>query len=225
MKRASGFTLIELLTVIVIAGIMMGIGVLSFTRLSKGTKLQTAGSNLVNTMEMARQYAITHRVTTLVVFPLDRSQPTTNIAPPYISYAVAVTPDGNSGEDEINTNCTYLTDWRKLPDGIVLDFTKWNYMGQWSEGDPLATGSVPGQRGIRTGTINIPNGAVNVNQRAGFIHFAPSYYQAYNVFLREGTIDPATGLPVLTPPGTVTNANFFEVVVAWPTGRIFTRKK
>lgn len=218
------FTLIEMLTVIAIAAIMMTLGVVAYTRLSKGTKLQTAASNLVNTMEMARQYAITQRVTTFVIFPLDPTKPTTNFAPPYVSYAVVVS-SGNSDEGSYNTNSSYLTQWKRLPEGIVFDFTKWAYDNAWNAADPYATGNNYDRRGIRTGIFNISDGSTSVNQRTGFLHFGPTYYQPYNVFLREGYFDPAAGLPVYTPAGVVTNVNFVEAVVAWPNGRIFTRKK
>ena len=148
-QRQNSFTLIEMLAVLVIIAIILSIGILSVTRIGQSMKLQTAGSNLVNTMNMARQYAILHHTTTAIVFSTYYQSPAgyqdlsigTNIAPPFTSYAVA-TYDGNRhttwtinppsfpnvGTLDYAQTCfeiKYITRWKQLPKGIVFDYSNW----------------------------------------------------------------------------------------------------
>ncbi len=67
--RKAGFTLIEMLTVIVIIVIVLSIGVPAFTSLMKSGGLSGASREIANSLGLARQYAITHRTVTRVVFP------------------------------------------------------------------------------------------------------------------------------------------------------------
>lgn len=64
MKTTHGFTLIEMLTVIVIIGLIIGIGIPVMNNLTRSTGLKGATRQLSNTLHLARQYAITHRVRT-----------------------------------------------------------------------------------------------------------------------------------------------------------------
>src|ERR1039457_6253592 len=114
-SRKAGFTLIEMLTVIVIIAIILGIGVPTFTNLMKSGGLTGASREVANALGLARQYAITHRTTTQVVFsysgtlvPLINAD-TTNRCPWYQSYAVV---DVKAG--------TYISKWEHLPMGTVF---------------------------------------------------------------------------------------------------------
>src|SRR5271170_7467394 len=87
--RTNGFTLIELLTVLVIAGIVIGLAIPAVTKLMSSGGVSAASREVANTLGLARQYAITHRATTRVVFPYSLTTgPGTNAASPYQSYAV-----------------------------------------------------------------------------------------------------------------------------------------
>src|ERR1017187_9967383 len=87
--RNAGFTLIEMLTVIVIIAIVLGIGVPAFLNLMKSGGLSGASREVANSLGLARQYAITHRTVTRVVFPYSLTTGAgTNLAPLYQSYAV-----------------------------------------------------------------------------------------------------------------------------------------
>src|ERR1035438_4660881 len=98
-SRRDGFTLIEMLTVIVIIAVILGIGVPAFTNLMKSGGLSGASREVANTLGLARQYAITHRTTTRVVFPLAFTQgalpSATNFCPWYQSYAVVDVKTGS----------------------------------------------------------------------------------------------------------------------------------
>ncbi len=63
----SGFTLIELLTVLVIVGALIALTVPAITNLSRSAALPGALREIANEAELARQYAITHRVQTELI--------------------------------------------------------------------------------------------------------------------------------------------------------------
>src|SRR5665811_1203696 len=107
----AGFTLIEMLTVIVIIAIIMGIGIPAFTNLMKSGGLSGASREVANSLGLARQYAITHRTVTRVVFPYNGTTGTTgtNFCPWYQSYAVIDVGSGN-----------YISKWEHLPLGTVF---------------------------------------------------------------------------------------------------------
>jgi len=113
-RKSPGFTLIEMLTVLVIIGIVITIALPAFTNLMKSGGVNAAARQLSSTFSLARQYAITHRTTTRVVFTYDSTTGTayTNMAPWYQSYAVL--------ERSSLTNFTYLTKWEFLPIGVVF---------------------------------------------------------------------------------------------------------
>lgn len=106
-----GFTLVELLVVIAIMGIMLGLLLPAFTGLGRGANMRSAVMQLRSTMALARQWAITHREKTYVLFPEET-----------LSYAVggdarmARRAFGVWGE-----RSGYITEWKYLPNGIVFD--------------------------------------------------------------------------------------------------------
>src|SRR6266404_144895 len=112
-SRRNGFTLIEMLTVIVIIAVILGIGLPAFTNLMKSGGLSGASREVANALGLARQYAITHRTTTRIVFPYSGTIGTiasaTNLCPWYQSYAVL---------DIGSTN--YVSKWDHLPLGTVF---------------------------------------------------------------------------------------------------------
>jgi prepilin-type N-terminal cleavage/methylation domain-containing protein len=105
--QKDGFTLIEMLVVIVVVGILVALAVPAATNLMKSGGLSGAAREVSNTLGLARQYAITHRTTTCVVFPF--SGPGADVAPLYQSYAVYDLGSAN-----------YISKWEHLPLGVVF---------------------------------------------------------------------------------------------------------
>jgi|GEM_PF-4799163 len=68
--RASrhGFTLIELLAVIAIIGLMLAVGVVSFTGARRGAEMRAAVGSVRSAVSLARQHAVARRRTVALVF-------------------------------------------------------------------------------------------------------------------------------------------------------------
>ena len=67
--RTSGFTLIELLAVIAIIAIAMAVAIPSLIGMTRGSGMNASVTELKAVMSLARQWAISHRENTYVVFP------------------------------------------------------------------------------------------------------------------------------------------------------------
>ena len=111
--QREGFTLIEMLVVIVIVGIMLALALPAVNNLMKSGGVSAASRHVSNTLNLARQYAITHRTKTRVVFPYSGTfgASGTDLAPVYQSYAVyavGATPPA------------YVSKWEHLPLGTVF---------------------------------------------------------------------------------------------------------
>ncbi len=64
-----GFTLIEMVAVMCIIGIIFSITMPTFGPMINAVKVKTAADNLANTLESARQCAVTYGTSCYVVFP------------------------------------------------------------------------------------------------------------------------------------------------------------
>jgi prepilin-type N-terminal cleavage/methylation domain-containing protein len=193
-SRQHGFTLAELLSVLVILAIVLSIALPAVTNLVKANALSSAARGVCNALSLARQYAITHRTTTRVVFPYidpvtgSSPGPGTNQAPCYISYAaISIDPYGQT------TN--YITRWEFLPTGVV--FLHDTY--------PLSTviGALDNGSWLQHGLIPFPytnTSAFLPPQRLAYIEFGPTGAASNpgTLTIKEGFINNA-GFPQLTP--------------------------
>ena len=180
--RRGGFTLIELMVVIMIVGVLFAVALPMFENAGKKDTRQAA-QQLVNTLRLARQHAISARQWTLVVFPnqdssYDRSgnaKAINNLADKCLrSYAVlAVTNsmDGQFcwGENGRGTGSwkdppanamqfEFLMEWRKLPEGIYFDD---EVSGKGTQEYLF------GHSGGYQGTFNFPWDPADTNKREG----------------------------------------------------------
>ena len=156
MRRArrTGFTLVEMLVVIVIVGMMMALALPAVNNLMKSGGVSAASRHVSNTLNLARQYAITHRVATCVVFPYSGTAVAVNgldLAPMYQSYAVyaiGATPPA------------YVSKWEHLPLGTVF----------MNKNNPnlSAINPPPPLDNLGTATFRFPN----TNLTSGFVPLA-----------------------------------------------------
>ncbi len=180
----SGFTLIEMLTVLAIIGIMLAIGIPAVTSLMKSGALDAATRHVSNTLSQARQYAITQRVNTRVVFPYSGTLTTgTNQAPPYQSYSVMT-------NNPVAGGWGYLSKWELLPVGVVF---------LQNALDALATDP----------NTPFPSTGSGINDSLAYIQFTPTgaALRSDTLVIREGYMNGLTPTPTGVNAATATVDN------------------
>ncbi len=139
-----GFTLVELLIVISVIAVMTLIAVPAFQDIGRGSKMNGAVRELYATLNLARQWAITHRENTYVVFPDDFNGmygglSTNEHKKALRSYAVYTEGKG------------YVTEWRFLPAGIYFIDTNNSDNDDWR--NEFEDEILPGKDVFRIGSV------------------------------------------------------------------------
>jgi prepilin-type N-terminal cleavage/methylation domain-containing protein len=128
----AAFSLIELLVVIAIIALLATIGLPALRGLGKSNRLNAASRQMVDDLALARLRAINSRTTVYVVFAptnivdrllgetnnLAQRQLTNLLTAPYTTYALLT--KRTVGDQPGREFPQYVTDWRRLPDGIVI---------------------------------------------------------------------------------------------------------
>ena len=193
--RKRGFTLAELLAVLVIMGILIAAVVPSLSGLTRSAGLRGATLQVRAALIQARQFAISRRITTSVLFPDQGNN--TNTGNRAIAVYATASPNGY-----------FISDWMFMPPGIVLSTTNlgtvtWDPMIMQNGYQPQTyylyngPGAAPmpynGMQCVTygsTGSIgNTPWGSVQTGQGGS--------YGGTNaqVFIYEGGIDPSLPYP------------------------------
>jgi prepilin-type N-terminal cleavage/methylation domain-containing protein len=95
MKK--GFTLLELLVVMVIVAVISAVALPSFLSMGKGAALRTTTANVYANLSLARQWAITHRTTTILRYCYE----TTNSVYKRSFYNIVDYPDYNVVQQDV----------------------------------------------------------------------------------------------------------------------------
>lgn len=116
-RRKAAFTLAELLVVIAIIGAMLAVGLIGVRGIGQGSNMRAAISELRATVSLARQWAISRRVRTYVVFPDEFACVGDQMYKAYRAYAVFAVTNRSTRPYQGE----YVSEWVFLPPGIVLD--------------------------------------------------------------------------------------------------------
>ena len=117
-SNRNGFTLVEMMAVLVIMGILIAFAVPAVERIMKSSGLSIADRGVSNSLSLARQYAITHRTSTRVIFayydPVTPANTAGSTNMWYVAYTVVAR--------ENNTAATwdYVSKWDYLPAGAIF---------------------------------------------------------------------------------------------------------
>jgi len=131
-RRLAAFTIIELLVVIGIIALLTTIGLPALKGFGKGTGMAGAQHQMLQDLGLARLSAINGRTTVYVVFvptnifdcivrvtdPRTLQQLTNLISGQYAAYALLATR--TVGDQPGRWNPRYLSEWKRLPQGILI---------------------------------------------------------------------------------------------------------
>jgi len=167
-----GFTLMELLVTIGIMAVVVTLTVPAFVGLGRGSKMNSALSNLKNTCSLARQWAISHRDDVYIIFPIGGTSAEDEPVKKLNSYGVYSASQGK-----------FIKEWTYLPEGVILDDEK----TKWGSFRASPTRNVPG-------LSNPQLKAIAYNQEGSL----KSGASTKSIYFIEGTIDRETNEPIKT---------------------------
>lgn len=136
-RLSRGFTLIELLVVMGIMALMIGLAIPAIVGMTKSSGMQSATMQMRGALNLARQWAITRRDTTYVLFATNTAFGAKSLR----SYNVYSVKEG------------WIRDWMTLPDGLAFEpgtcDSDNNVMANWASGNNQVTVSNVVMRGFR----------------------------------------------------------------------------
>lgn len=214
--RKNRFTLIEMLVVLVISGILLGLAIPAFEKLTVGSGVDAASRMVGGTLRLTRQYAIVHRQRIALLIP--QVAETNGTARQFTQFrACEVTAGGQWVAWIPNTK------WETLPVGAIVASvgTAENAASSGVPTDPPADFSpalVTGVPGFASGVRAVlfrPNGAL-VGDVSRYVWIAEGFpasttaakvrnvknvtallVNQYTGRTEYPTLDPVTGVPVL----------------------------
>jgi prepilin-type N-terminal cleavage/methylation domain-containing protein len=117
INRQKGFTLTELLLVIALIGMLLATTLPALHTLTGSHQLDAAANALHTSLKTARQYALTHRQPTYLLFKDHISEADPDTA--FKSFAIFTI--NINGATITQKDGYFLQSWNTLPDGIVFD--------------------------------------------------------------------------------------------------------
>ena len=151
----AGFTILELLIVIAIIGFLAAVALPSLKGITKSNVMVNATRQLVDDLAYARQLALKERTTVHVIFvppwvdqynpnassERDRRVWTNLLASPYSGYAIYA--ERTVGDQPGQAHHRYLTAWKTLPEGILIDPGEFTYLFGPAWNNALSSGTNP----------------------------------------------------------------------------------
>lgn len=111
------FTLVELLTVMVIMGVLLGIAIPAFEKLTVGTGVDAAARMVGAQMRLARDFAISHRQRVAIIMPQNLGA-LSGTGYAYTCFRPAIV--SRSGSDYVFDRWVENTNWSFLPAGTSI---------------------------------------------------------------------------------------------------------
>ena len=229
-SRIAAFTLVELLVVMAIIAVLATIGLPALKGFRKGDAITAAQRQLLDDLAFARLKAISGRTTVYMVFvppgiisqlpaltdPRDRKQLTNLISGQYTAYALF--SYRSVGSQPGQPNPRYLTDWKRLPDGMLFPTNKFDQT-------PFVMNS-PNEylRSFTNGIFPFPGAKTPVGYLLPYVAFnsqgqlVSGPHRDEVIPLAQGSVFYTTSQPdvVMKPPNNYTNS---YVRINWLTGR------
>ncbi|MGA2177497.1 MAG: prepilin-type N-terminal cleavage/methylation domain-containing protein [Verrucomicrobiota bacterium] len=252
-RRARAFTLLELMMVVAIIGFLAAMALPHVSGFAKANTLAAADRQLLDDVALARQRALVNRSTVYMVFvppgfwtnqdyiksltnDFSNLQLTNLLARQYTSYALLAL---NSVGDQPGQHFAhYLTDWRTLPQGVLI--SEFEFISNQPALTITTTNTTTGQTNPETVfplnwtpvTVPFPSVAAGSVNKLPYIAFTPqgSLLTQTNqyIVLKRGSVfysEDSNGVPVAgpvsvvaTPPGNETN-NPNMIRIDWLTSR------
>ncbi|MGV3771505.1 MAG: pilus assembly FimT family protein [Verrucomicrobiales bacterium] len=237
--RPSAFSLIELLVVIAIIGLLAGISAPAFKGMKNSNNLAAANRQLSDDLAMARLRAINDRTTVYVVFvsprivkenwthlTADEQKQLSQIANGQYSAYALYSPRSLGDQPGPGTR-RYLTDWRRLPEGIFISTNHFEFETNEAQRQntsiydrPLMHVSLPFPTAESKKMVDVPVIAFNFQGQL------LTKGDEYITFTRGAVISTKDGTgyklapPQLNidPPGNATNNPYLRI--DWLTGRV-----
>lgn len=135
-RQGAAFSLIELLVVMAIIAVLATVGLPALKGFGKGNAIAAGQRQMLDDLAFARLKAISGRTTVYMVFvppgilghlpaltdPKERKQLTNLISGRYTAYALF--SYRSVGAQPGKPNLRYLTEWKRLPDGVLFPTNK-----------------------------------------------------------------------------------------------------
>jgi len=160
----NGFSIVELLTVVAIASLMTVFAAASVRGIGSGAKVSTAGYQVSNIFNLARQNSLTKRTMTAVVVLTD-SADTENA---YRVFSVFELQNKLDGSSPTTGDWVRVLKWEILPKGVIVD-------------------TAPNASSFLTAHSSPPNPSLPTISYAGR-SYAPDSGYRYQIFSPSGAI-------------------------------------
>ena len=200
------FTLVELLVVVLIIGLLLSFLVPAFGNLGKAGALTSAGSQVANLVNLARQNSMSKNAMTALIVNTDSTLDNAN----RLFTLLELVPP-SSGAQPQTTDWKPLSGWETIRAGVVADSNPANFSFPDSATQPVPKFPSPIQYGAKAigsykYVIFLPNGTLLSGTST-------------RIRLTEGFLAPGASTVTYTRPKAGGSANYYDITILAATGR------